>query len=98
MLCEISIVTVTFVGALTCKTFSEGLPKKTQTFLFFDITKATQFRLQLKAVIPFISTTKQVLDDLKAIQQHKQQGGKGLLTLTHTNIAFSAKGLKVVRL
>ncbi|KIJ46849.1 hypothetical protein M422DRAFT_226547 [Sphaerobolus stellatus SS14] len=74
----------------------EGFPKRFESFLFFQITNATLFRQKLKAVIPFITNTTKVLADTKAINEHKNNGGKGLLKLSHANIAFSAKGLKAL--
>jgi len=71
----------------------QGLPKRFQTFVFFQIADATKFKKQFKAVIPFITTTQQVLDAEKAIADHKASGGIGLLTLAQANISFSAKGL-----
>ena len=75
---------------------SQGLPKKYETFLFFDITNPTQFRERLKAIIPFITTTAQALADQDAINEHKSKGKEGLLKLVGTNIAFSQTGLTLV--
>ncbi|KAF8531600.1 Dyp-type peroxidase [Gautieria morchelliformis] len=71
----------------------QGLPKRVQSFIFFTITNPTEFRQRLKAIIPLITTTTQVLADEAAIAAHKESGAGGLLTLTGTNIAFSSKGL-----
>jgi len=74
----------------------QGLPKKYETFLFFDITDAAQFRQRLKNIIPLITTTTQALADHSAIAEHKAKGGQGLLKLVGTNIAFSHTGLTVL--
>ena len=76
--------------------YSEGLPKRFETILFFDITHPTQFRQRMNAIIPLITTTAQVQADLKAIAEHKAKGEDGLLTLVGTNIAFSQAGLTAV--
>jgi len=69
-----------------------GLPKKTQTNVFFQIVDVTNFRKQLRALIPLITTTDQVLKDRDAINQHKKSGNHGLLKLFGVNIAFSHLG------
>jgi Dyp-type peroxidase family len=74
----------------------QGLPKKYETFLFFDITNPTQFRYRLKAIIPYITTTAQALADQDAINEHKSKRKEGLLKLVGTNIAFSQSGLTLL--
>jgi hypothetical protein len=76
--------------------YSQGLPKKFETFLFFFITNPSQFRDRLEDVIPLITTTTQVLADHKAIDEHKAGGGQGHLKIVGMNIAFSQKGLTAV--
>lgn len=51
-----------------------GLPKKTETFLFFRIDDARvhQFRTQLAKLVPLITTTSQVVKDRERIAQHKK--------------------------
>jgi hypothetical protein len=51
-----------------------GLPKKTQTFLFFQIDNARvyEFRMQLAELVPLITTTVQVMNDQKKIVHHKK--------------------------
>jgi hypothetical protein len=51
-----------------------GLPKKTQTFLFFQIDNARvhEFRTQLAKLVPLITTTVQVMNDLEKIVHHKK--------------------------
>jgi Dyp-type peroxidase family len=70
-----------------------GLPKKYETFVFFDIANANQFRQKLKDVIPLITTAAQVLLDLDAIAAKQAKGDKSLIKLAGTNIAFSHTGL-----
>jgi len=71
----------------------EGLAKKVESFVFFDIANPTQFRQRLKSLIPLITTTTQALADQKAIQAQKAEGYNSLLKLVGTNIAFSQTGL-----
>ncbi|KAG6902138.1 hypothetical protein C0995_003895 [Termitomyces sp. Mi166 len=73
-----------------------GLPKKTQTYFFFQITDVKLFRSQLSHLVPLIKTTSQVLKDRKAIQDHKKKGNKTLLTMVGVNIAFSHKGFAAI--
>ncbi|KAL9100162.1 MAG: hypothetical protein Q9163_004427 [Psora crenata] len=77
-----------------------GLPKKTETFVFFQIDDARvhDFRTQLTKLVPMITTTAQVIDDRNRIAEHKKnRGGKDadppLLEMAGVNIAFSHKGL-----
>ena len=44
--------------------------------------------------MPLITTSAKVLEDRKAIQDHRNQHRPGLVPLTGTNIAFSSAGLK----
>ncbi|GLB42843.1 putative peroxidase [Lyophyllum shimeji] len=69
-----------------------GLPKKTQTYFFFQITDVTLFRSQLVKFIPLVKTVAGVLKDRKAIEDHKKKGDKTLITMVGVNIAFSHKG------
>ncbi|KAF9560569.1 peroxidase TAP [Agrocybe pediades] len=69
-----------------------GLPKKTQTYIFFDITNVKKFRSDLRNFIPLIKTVAQVLKDRKAIDDHKKQKLPGLLPIVGVNIAFSHLG------
>jgi Dyp-type peroxidase family len=71
----------------------QGLPKRYQSFVFFDIVHPTQFRQKLQSIIPLITTTTQAMHDNDAIDAHKAKGEKCLLKLVGTNIAFSQKGL-----
>lgn len=74
-----------------------GLPKKTQTSLFFQITNTALFKAQLKLFIPLVKTTAQVIADRKAIDDHKKKTPQGqipiLLPMVGVNIAFSRFGM-----
>lgn len=69
-----------------------GLPKKTQTFLFFQIdqNRVQDFRTQLYQLVPLITTTAQTVKDRAKIAQNK---GKPLLKLSGVNVAFTHKAL-----
>ena len=69
-----------------------GLPKKTQTFLFFLIDKnhVHDFRTQLSHLVPLITTTAQTIKDREKINQNK---GGPLLKLSGVNVAFTHKAL-----
>ncbi|KAF9466754.1 hypothetical protein BDZ94DRAFT_1280704 [Collybia nuda] len=69
-----------------------GLPKKTQTYFFFQITDVKLFRSQLTQFVPLVKTTAQVLKDRKTIEDHKKKGDKTLIPMSSVNIAFSHKG------
>ena len=73
-----------------------GLPKKTQTYFFFQITNVRLFRSQLVQLAPLIKTVAQVLKDRKAIDNHKKEDHKTLIRLVSVNVAFSHKGFKEV--
>ena len=75
-----------------------GLPKKTETYLFFQIKKdkVTEFRKALARLVPLITTTAQVLQDRQKLADHKKNKGKGLLKLNGVNITFSHAGLALV--
>ncbi|GLB42844.1 putative peroxidase [Lyophyllum shimeji] len=73
-----------------------GLPKKTQTYFFFQITDVKLFRSQLVKFIPLVKTVAGVLKDRKAIEDHKRKGDKTLITMVGVNIAFSHKGFVTI--
>ena len=81
---------------------SIGLPKKTQTYIFFQIgSDVAAFRAALGHLIPLITTAVQVQDDLSKIAENKKtSASKGtsppLLQLSGVNIAFSHTGLIAV--
>ncbi|KAK0104921.1 hypothetical protein ONS95_005184 [Cadophora gregata] len=74
-----------------------GLPKKFQTFLFFRIRKPEQFKAQLKAFVPEITTAETAAAWKDAKQKEKQlpkdQRPSRLLPKTGVNISFSSTGL-----
>ncbi|KAG4431407.1 hypothetical protein IFR05_013118 [Cadophora sp. M221] len=75
-----------------------GLPKRFQTFLFFRIRKPEQFKVQLKAFVPEITTAETAAAWKDAKQKEKQLHPKdllpgNLLPKTGVNISFSSKGL-----
>ncbi|KAM6499969.1 hypothetical protein JOM56_005477 [Amanita muscaria] len=69
-----------------------GLPKKTQTNVFFRILNVPVFRKQLKTLVPRITTADQVLKHRQDIKNHKDKGNTGLLKISGVNIAFSHFG------
>ncbi|KAH9941342.1 peroxidase TAP [Amylocystis lapponica] len=76
-----------------------GLPKRTQTYVFFQIDdNVTAFRTQLSQLVPLITTTAQVVRDQQKIAQNKKAAAEkgvepGLIKLSGVNIAFSHTGL-----
>lgn len=75
-----------------------GLPKRTQTYYFFQIDDARvqQFREQLAKLIPLITTTTQAVADRQKIADNKKNAKDGkpaLLTMSGVNLAFTQKGL-----
>ena len=77
--------------------FRAGLPKKTQTYFLFRIiaTKVNDFRSQLTRLIPLITTTAQVFEDLEKIAIAKKQSND-LVKLSGVNICFTRKGFAAV--
>ena len=80
-----------------------GLPSKTQTYYFFviDQSRVKQFRQQLAHLIPLITTTAQVFDNRKTIDNEKSDARKRgvpppLLKISGVNIVFSHTGLRKV--
>ena len=76
-----------------------GLPKKTQTYVFFQIKDVSQFRTQLSQFVPIVKTVAQVLKDRQAIDEHKRKQTDDkckLIPMVGVNIAFSSKGLTLV--
>nr|WAW38308.1 DyP-type peroxidase [Cyanosporus caesius] len=76
-----------------------GLPKKTQTYIFFQIDDDTAaFRAQLAQLIPLITTTTQVQQDRREIAASKAAAiedniAPPIIELSGVNIAFSHSGL-----
>lgn len=77
---------------------SPGFPKKTETFLFFQIADnaVAKFRSSLAKLLPQITSTQNTVDDRVEIIQHKRHH-KTLLTKCGTNIAFTSRGLQKVK-
>ncbi|KAF8151502.1 hypothetical protein B0H34DRAFT_131748 [Crassisporium funariophilum] len=76
-----------------------GLPKKTETWYFFQVTEPTAFRRNLRNFIPLIKNVAQVIRDRDDIEKHKrddQEHGRKpqLIPLVGVNIAFSHFGFK----
>jgi len=69
-----------------------GLPKKTQTYIFFDIVNVQKFRNDLRLFIPIIKTVSQILKDRKDIDEHKKKKLPGLLPIVGVNTSFSHTG------
>lgn len=69
-----------------------GLPKKTQSYIFFQIVDVTKFRADLARFVPFVKTVAGVLKDRDLIKEHKKKGHKTLIPLVGVNIAFSHLG------
>lgn len=85
---------------LTC-IIRPGLPKQFQTFLFFRIRKPEQFKVQLKAFVPEITTAETAAAWKDAKRREKLLHPKdlmpgNLLPKTGVNIAFSSTGLTAV--
>jgi Dyp-type peroxidase family len=77
-----------------------GLPKKTETFVFFQIDeyRIHEFRRQLARLVPLITTNAQVLNDREKIAQNKKSAVEQkvvppLLKMSGVNLAFTHKGL-----
>ncbi|KAI0782337.1 DyP-type peroxidase [Abortiporus biennis] len=71
-----------------------GLPKKTETYIFFQISDdVSAFRSQLTHLVPLVTSTAQVLKDRDTIANHKQSKKPGLVEISGLNIAFSQSGL-----
>lgn len=85
---------------LTC-IVRPGLPKRFQTFLFFRIRKPEQFKVQLKAFVPEITTAETAAAWRDAKRREKELYPKDLrpsnmLPKTGVNISFSSTGLAAV--
>lgn len=73
-----------------------GLPKKTQTYIFFQIVDGKKFVQDLKELIPLIKTVEQVLKDRDDIAKHKKEKKPGLIKMVGVNISLSYTGLRAV--
>jgi Dyp-type peroxidase family len=76
-----------------------GFLKDNQTLIFLNIVDTTKFKKWLKAVVPFISTTDEVLKFNRLFKQLRTRQGVETRTIMATwlNIAFSAPGLTKLR-
>lgn len=72
-----------------------GLSKKAETFLFFNITDVPKFRVQLKNLIPHITTAKKAMTDKAAIKDFKKTNNC-LMKVKGMNIGFSRFGIQKV--
>ena len=77
-----------------------GLPKKTETYFFFQIDdlRVREFRTQLAHFATLVTTAAQVEDDRKKIARNKKDAADKkrepqLLKMSGVNLAFSHKGL-----
>lgn len=77
-----------------------GIPKKTQTYLFFTIANPTLFKKALPKVANLIKTVAEIVDDRSAIAANKAKCPPGskppLIPMAGVNIAFSHAGLAEV--
>ncbi|CAA7264490.1 unnamed protein product [Cyclocybe aegerita] len=75
-----------------------GLPKKTETWYFFQISNPTKFRKDFRNFIPLVKSADGVLEDRKAIDKHKRQQGGGwkphLIPIAGVNVSFSHFGFQ----
>ena len=81
-----------------------GLPKRTQTFLFFSIDPngVKNFPAKLQKLLPLITTAKDVQASRDAIENSKKAAKDNnttapILPITGVNISFTKKGLTQVR-
>ncbi|POS72801.1 dyp-type peroxidase [Diaporthe helianthi] len=71
-----------------------GLPKKAETFFFFEIDKnVAAFRARLHKAVPLIASDKSVASGRDEIAAHRKQHS-GFLSIAFANISFSSKGLQ----
>ncbi|KAL0954306.1 hypothetical protein HGRIS_003305 [Hohenbuehelia grisea] len=70
-----------------------GLPKKTETYFFFQVSDVNRFRGQFAKFVPSVTTTAQVVAGRQAIQEHKSQNKEGLIPMAAVAVAFSNAGL-----
>ena len=74
-----------------------GLPKKTETFLLFEIINSAKFRKDLNKLVTLVKTVAGVLKDRTDIEDHKKKNLPGFLHMTGVNISFSHLGFAKVR-
>ncbi|EJC98213.1 Dyp-type peroxidase [Fomitiporia mediterranea MF3/22] len=71
-----------------------GLPKRAETFIFFNIANVANFKKSLQQFIPAVTTTTQVQQLRKEIADHKLTGSPDLLQIQCMNFALSRRGMK----
>ncbi|KDQ22873.1 DyP-type peroxidase [Pleurotus ostreatus PC15] len=71
-----------------------GLPKRTETYFFFDVTNVDQFKANMAHFIPHIKTSAGIIKDREAIKEHKRQKKPGLVPMAAVNVSFSHLGLQ----
>ena len=67
------------------------VPTRATTFIFFSINDPVQFRVVLKALLPFITSS----DDARKLREEASQAkaADGMATLASINVSFSQQGL-----
>jgi hypothetical protein len=78
-----------------------GVPKKVEEYIFLQIVNVEKFRLDLWKLVPFVTSTRQVLDDLNAIAKSKQNAASEgrpspLIPLLGVTVGLSSSGLSKV--
>ncbi|KAJ2930780.1 dyp-type peroxidase, partial [Candolleomyces eurysporus] len=76
-----------------------GMPKKTETFYFFQITDAPTFRQHFRNFVPLVKTVAQALKDRDDIDKHKKKDeGHGnkphVIPIVGVNVSFSHFGFQ----
>jgi len=73
------------------------LPKKFETFYFFRITRAKDFKQHMAGLVPLLTTADDASKLRNDIYEKKAAGTlKSLIKLSAINVSFSATGLKKV--
>nr|UQK85139.1 dye decolorizing peroxidase [uncultured fungus] len=70
-----------------------GLPKKTETFFFFEIKQVDHFRAHLLKLVPLITSADDANRARDDINKHKKNCG-GLLPIALLNFALSSRAMK----
>ena len=74
-----------------------GLPKKAQVFVFFTIKDKSAFKSAFaKSLVPEITTTRQVQEQMEQIKAHKACGRKDLLPIFGFNVGFTNHGIELL--
>ena len=75
------------------------MPKKTEVFLFFEITNVVEFKEKLNGFTKHVTSAhdaQQILSDIKRRKSNGELNADELIDIQAVNIAFSGKGLKEV--